>query len=160
MTARDAALVAAGPSCSAGLRLAAVPVGRRGMPLSALRDGSRVAVELRGVGGDGDGDGWSEGFLCVHPHKTYETTGAMGALLEPSVVRVAVAHCGAARGTHALLERAAASEPAFEHFGCADEELGGGGGGGATLASALAAALGSATAEFVLVQDHAARAPQ
>jgi hypothetical protein len=76
--AADAALVAAGPSCSAGLRLAAVPVGRRGMPLSALRDGSRVAVELRGVGGDGDG--WSEGFLCVHPHKTYETAAVMGAL--------------------------------------------------------------------------------
>jgi hypothetical protein len=34
-------------------------------------------VEIRG--GDGS-DGWSEGFLCVHPHKTYETTGAMGAL--------------------------------------------------------------------------------
>ena len=78
--AADSALVAAGPSCSAGLRLAAVPVGRRGMPLSALRDGSRVAVELRGVGGDGDGDGWSEGFLCVHPHKTYETAAVMGAL--------------------------------------------------------------------------------
>ena len=76
--AADAALVAAGPSCSAGLRLAAVPVGRRGMPLSALRDGARVAVELRG--GGGDGDGWSEGFLCVHPHKTYETAAAMGAL--------------------------------------------------------------------------------
>ena len=76
--AADAALVAAGPSCSAGLRLAAVPVGRRGMPLSALRDGSRVSVELRG--GGGDGDGWSEGFLCVHPHKTYETAAVMGAL--------------------------------------------------------------------------------
>ena len=76
--AADAALVAAGPSCSAGLRLAAVPAGRRGMALSALRDGARVAVELRG--GGGDGDGWSEGFLCVHPHKTYETAAAMGAL--------------------------------------------------------------------------------
>ena len=78
--AADAALVAAGPSCSAGLRLAATPVGRRGMPLSALRDGARVAVELRGAGDGGAGEGWSEGFLCVHPHKTYETAAAMGAL--------------------------------------------------------------------------------
>ena len=78
--AADAALVAAGPSCSAGLRLAATPVGRRGMPLSALRGGARVAVELRGAGDGGAGDGWSEGFLCVHPHKTYETAAVMGAL--------------------------------------------------------------------------------
>ena len=77
--AADAALVAAGPSCSAGIRLAATPVGRRGMPLSALRDGARVAVELRGAG-DGGAAEWSEGFLCVHPHKTYETAALMGAL--------------------------------------------------------------------------------
>ena len=77
--AADAALVAAGPSCSAGLRLAAVPAGRRGMALSALRDGARVAVELRGAG-DGGAAEWSEGFLCVHPHKTYETAALMGAL--------------------------------------------------------------------------------
>jgi hypothetical protein len=50
------------------------------MPLSALRDGARVAVELRGAGDGGAGDGWSEGFLCVHPHKTYETAAVMGAL--------------------------------------------------------------------------------
>ena len=49
------------------------------MPLSALRDGARVAVELRGAG-DGGAAEWSEGFLCVHPHKTYETAALMGAL--------------------------------------------------------------------------------
>ena len=65
-----------GPRCSAGLRAASSP-GARGLPMGALRDGARVCVEIRG--GDGS-DGWSEGFLCVHPHKTYETTGAMGAL--------------------------------------------------------------------------------
>ena len=72
-----------GPRCSAGLRAAASP-GARGLPMGALRDGARVCVEIRGGGGGGRGgdgsDGWSEGFLCVHPHKTYETTGAMGAL--------------------------------------------------------------------------------
>ena len=80
-TAADQALVASGPQISAGLRLAAVPVGRRGLALTELRDGARVCVELRGSGGgEKTSSGWSDGFLCVHPHKTYETSAAMGAL--------------------------------------------------------------------------------
>ena len=69
----------ASPRVSSGLRAASTPRGRRGLPLGALRDGARVCVELRG-GVGGGGDGWSDGFLCVHPHKTYETAGALGAL--------------------------------------------------------------------------------
>lgn len=69
----------AGPRVSSGLRVASARRGRRGLPLGALRDGARVCVELRG-GVGGGGDGWSDGFLCVHPHKTYETAGALGAL--------------------------------------------------------------------------------
>ena len=49
------------------------------MTLGDLRDGVVVAIELRGVAAGG-GDGWSEGFLRVHAHKTYETAAAFGAL--------------------------------------------------------------------------------
>ena len=38
-----------------------------------------MCIELRGAG-SGASDGWSEGFLCVHPYRTYETAGMMGAL--------------------------------------------------------------------------------
>lgn len=67
------------PTVSSGLRAASVPTGRRGLSLKSLRDGATVCVELRGAG-SGGGEGWSEGFLCVHPHKTYETAAALGAL--------------------------------------------------------------------------------
>jgi hypothetical protein len=44
-----------------------------------LRRYATVCVELRGAG-SGGGEGWSEGFLCTHPHKTYETAAGWGAL--------------------------------------------------------------------------------
>jgi len=67
------------PAVSAGLRVASVQTGTRGIQLDALRDGASVCIELRGAG-SGGGEGWSEGFLCVHPHKTYETAAMMGTL--------------------------------------------------------------------------------
>ena len=66
------------PRVSSGLRAASTPAVDEAF-LGALRDGLSVCVELRG-GVGGGGDGWSDGFLCVHPHKTYETAGALGAL--------------------------------------------------------------------------------
>ena len=67
------------PYVASGLASASSPVAPRGLSLDELRDGTTVCIELRGAG-SGASDGWSEGFLCVHPYRTYETAGMMGAL--------------------------------------------------------------------------------
>ena len=67
------------PYVASGLASASSPVAPRGLSLDELRDGTTVCIELRGAG-SGSSDGWSEGFLCVHPYRTYETAGMMGAL--------------------------------------------------------------------------------
>lgn len=68
------------PDAAAGLAAASSPVAPRGLALDELRDGATVCIELRGAGSGSSSDGWSEGFLCVHPYRTYETAGMMGAL--------------------------------------------------------------------------------
>ena len=63
------------PDAAAGLAAAAAPVAPRGLALDELRDGATVCIELRGAGSGSSSDGWAEGFLCVHPYRTYETAG-------------------------------------------------------------------------------------